>query len=208
MGLAGAVALAAAAGVCPTPVHAQVELVPGLGYYWPVGGWREPDDGSGFPPLRRQLSAALFSARLVNWVSGRFGLEVTLAHSPSQVAVSRSTGTTDFSGAVFLTSARALLKLGTLNDGPEHNRASWGFMLSAGGGLVHRAGLAWENTSGVTAPVLVFGTDVTVDAFRLTLEDYISWAQFNGGSPTATRPRVHHDLVVSLGAVLRLGKQR
>lgn len=60
----GLVALAAAS-VWPSPALGQVELVPLLGYYAPIGGWtQQQDDGTGFAPLRRQLSAAVFGARL------------------------------------------------------------------------------------------------------------------------------------------------
>lgn len=195
----------AAASVWPSPALAQVELVPLLGYYAPIGGWtQQQDDGTGFPPLRRQLSAAVFGARLSVWLNPRVVLEGTFGATPSQVAVSTASGTTDINGGVYFASARALLKVRTLTDGPSYDESRWDIMLGAGAGVVHRAGTAWESFSGVTAPALVLVAGVAVGTFHLMLEDYVSWAQFDGGGPRETRARMHHDLVGSLGFRLRL----
>jgi hypothetical protein len=176
-----------------------------LGYYLPVGGWtQERDDGSGFPPLRRQLSALVAEARVTVWTSSRFAIEGTVVVTPSQVAVSTATGTTDHDGGVYLASVRGAVKLGTLIDGPAQNEVQWDLMLSVGAGVVHRAGAAWANTAGVTAPTLLLGTTARVGLFRLSVEDYLSWARFSGGFSTLTRARVHHDFIVSLGMELRL----
>lgn len=201
----GAVAFATAVA-WPSATHAQVEFVPTLGYYWPLGGWTQQlDDGSGSPPLRRQLSAGLLGTRLSVRLSDRIALEGTLGATPSQVALSNANGTIDYHGRVVLASARAVFKAATLIDGPRHDRVRWDLLLSAGVGLVHRAGTAWENTSGVTAPALVLATGVGAGAFRVTIEDYVSWAQFDGGLTSQTRGRLHHDVIGSLGFALRLG---
>jgi hypothetical protein len=200
------VVAAAAAAAWPSPARAQVEVVPALGYYWPVGGWTQQlDDGSGTPPLRRQLSAGLLGTRLSVRLTNRVALEGTFGATPSQVAVSTANNTIDYNGGVFLASARAVVKVATLIDGPSEDRRHWDLLLGAGAGLVHRAGTAWENTSGVTAPALVLAAGVTAGAFRVTVEDYVSWAQFDGGRPSQTRARMHNDVIVSLGFALRLG---
>lgn len=203
--IVGVIALVGAVAL-PSPVRAQVDLVPALGFYWPVGGWtQEEDGGTGFPPLRRQLSAALVGARLSFPVSPRLALEGTLSMTPSQVAVSTVNGTTDYDGGVFLASARALFNVVTLTDRHTYDDTRWDVILGAGVGVVHRAGTAWENTSGVTAPALALEAGVRVGTFRITFEDFVSWAQFNGGRPSQTRARMHHDLIASLGFAVRLG---
>jgi hypothetical protein len=207
----GAALTTAAAVVWPSRAQAQrqIQLVPALGYYLPVGGWtQEADDPSGFPPLRRQLSALVFETRIEVWTSKRFVIQGTVAATPSQVAVSTATGTTDHNGGVFLASARAAMKLGTLVDGPAHDEVHWDLMLSGGLGIVHRSGVAWQNTSGVTAPTLLLGSDLVVGGFRLTVEDYVSWARFNGNFSTQTRARMHHDVIVSLGMAVRVAGPR
>jgi hypothetical protein len=178
--------------------------------YMPLGGWRnESDGGTGFVPERRHLSAHMLGARLTTWPSRRLGLEGTLAFSPSQVAVSTAGSTVDVSAGVLLASARALWKLTTLVDGHPDNRTHWDVMLGAGAGLIHRSGSAWENTSGVTAPALLFTGAVRTRlagsvAWRVSLEDYVSWAQFDKGRPNQTRSRLHHDLYGSLAVVVPL----
>jgi hypothetical protein len=198
--------MAVVTAVRPSPAHAQVEFVPAVGYYVPVGGWTQQlDDGSGTPPLRRQLSAGLLGTRLSVWLTDRVALEGTFGATPSQVAEHTANGTRDLTGGVYLASVRAVLKPVTLMDGPRHDQVKWDLLLSAGVGLVHRAGTAWENTSGVTAPTIVLAAGVAAGAFRFTIEDNISWAQFDGGRPSQTRARMHHDVIGSLGFALRLG---
>ena len=203
--LIGIVALATT--VVPlSPAQAQVEVTPAIGYYNAVGGWtQQEDDGTGYPPLRRQLGALLFAARLSFPVGSRVSLQANFGVTPSQVAVSTASGTVDINAGVFLARAGALFKVLTLMDGPEHRREQWDMLLGAGVGVVHRAGTAWQNTRGVTAPTFVLEGGFAVGTFRLMLEDYISWAQFDGGLPSQTRARMHHDLVGTLGFALRLG---
>lgn len=203
--LIGFVALAITAAPI-SPALAQVEVIPALGYYNAVGGWtQQEDDGSGYPPLRRQLGTALVAARLSVPIASRVSLQATFAVTPSQVAVSTASGTVDINAGVFLARAGALFKVLTLMDGPEHRREQWDLLLGAGVGVVHRAGTAWQDTRGVTAPTIVLEGGFAVGTFRLMLEDYISWAQFDGGLPSQTRARIHHDLVGTLGFALRLG---
>ena len=204
----GFAALVAAAGV-PASVRAQVDLVPTIGYYWPVGGWGpQQDDGTGFP-LRRQLSAAMLGARLSFNVSPRVIVEGTFGASPSQVAVSRVTGTTDYDGAVYLSSVRAVWKLGTLVDGPSFNQTHWDVLLGGGLGIVHRTSGGWEDLSGLTTPALSLVGSVRLGTFHFTFEDFISWAQYGSDTdPNQTEMRMHNDLVLSVGFSVPLGSRR
>lgn len=204
------IAIAAGAALWPSAAAAQVDLAPTLGTYLPLGGWTQVSDGgTGFAPKRRQLAAHLMGARLTAWASSRLGLEGSVAFSPSQVAVSTDGNTTDISGGVVLASARALFKVATLVDGHPEDQTHWDIIVGAGAGMVHRSGSAWENTSGVTAPALVFTGAVRTRlagplSWRVSLEDFVSWAQFDKGLASQTRGKVHHDLVGSLAVVVRL----
>lgn len=183
----------------PAPALAQVELFPNIGYYWPVGGWRPEQDGGTGYPLRRQLSAAILGARLSIRVAPHVSLEGTVGASPSQVAVSTLTGTTDYDGGVYVASARVLWKIGTVVDGPSYRETHWDLMLGGGLGVVHRTSGGWEDLTGLTVPAAVLVAGFGVGNFHFMVEDFISWAQFGGGSPNQTRARMHNDLIGSLG---------
>jgi hypothetical protein len=204
------VALAAGAALWPRPVRAQVELSPVIGMYWPIGEWtQQTDGGTGFVPRRHQIPAAVVGARLAVSASKRLAFEGTVGFSPSQVAVSTEGGISDIRAGVLLASARALFKVATLADGTPDDRAGWDVMLGAGAGLVHRGGSAWENTSGVNAPAVVLTAAARTELagpvmLRFGVEDFVSWAQFNKGLPGQMRARLHHDLITSLGVVIRL----
>ena len=201
---------AALAGLLPSAVPAQVDLAPTLGTYIPIGGWtQQSDGGTGYFLRRRQLAAHLVGARLTAWASSKLGLEGSLAITPSQVAVSTEGNTVDIDGGVTLASARALYKFTTLVDGQPDNRTHWDLMVGAGAGVVHRSGSAWAHTNGVTAPAFLFTAAVRTRlagalAWRVSLEDFVSWAQFDKGLPSQTRSRMHHDLVATLSVVVRL----
>jgi hypothetical protein len=210
--LQGSVVLALAAGAAlwPLPVRAQVELSPVIGMYWPIGEWtQQTDGGTGFVPRRHQIPAGVLGARLAVSASKRLAFEGTVAFSPSQVAVSTEGGISDIRAGVVLASARALFKVATLADGTPDDRMGWDVMLGAGAGLVHRGGSAWENTSGATAPAVVLTAAARTHIagpvmLRFGVEDFVSWAQFNKGLPSQMRARLHHDLITSLGVVIRL----
>jgi hypothetical protein len=202
----GLIALAAAAA-WPAPARAQVELFPNVGYYWPVGGWRqEQDGGTGFP-LRRQLSAAILGARVSVRLAPHLALEGTVGASPSQVAVSTVSGTTDYNGGVYVASARVLWKVRTFVDGPSFREVHWDLMLGGGLGVVHRTSGGWENLTGLTAPAVVLVAGFGVGNFHFMVEDFISWAQFGGGSPNQTRARLHNDLIASLAFRVPLSRR-
>jgi hypothetical protein len=189
-----AILLAAAA---PQSVAAQIEITPALGMYWPVGDLFTGDLDNG-GETRQQVAAGMIGFRLAAWPTRRIGLEGGLSFSPSQVAVSRASGTRDITGSVVLANARAVVAL-------SPRSAIWGFHAAAGVGVVHRSGSAWETTLGGTSPALTlaFGarsrmrrTNVTM---RLELEDYILFDQFDQGLSYTTGARVHHEVMWVVG---------
>src|SRR5262245_49378278 len=150
----------------PSRAYAQAEFIPALGFYIPLGGWREQqDDGSGIASLRRQLSALSFTGRLHFPVSSRVALETSFAITPSQVAVSNGSGTVDLDGGVYFVSARAAYRAFTFKDGPTYDETRWNVILTGGLGVVHRGGVAWENTSGVTAPLVLVAAEFGISRF-------------------------------------------
>lgn len=201
---------AAAACLWPRAAHAQIEVAPALGMYFPLGGWRQvSDEGTGYVPRRRQLPAHMLAARFTTWASKRLAFEGTFAFSPSQVALSTDGNTSDFSGSVLVTSARALYTVASLGDGHDTRRETWDIIVGAGPGLVHRSGSAWENTSGVTEPALLLTAAVRMPlagsvTWRVGLEDFISWTQLDVGRPSQTHARLHHDLIASLSVAVRV----
>ena len=203
------VALVAVVGLWPSIASAQVEIGPAIGTYLPLGGWvQQSDGGTGYNPKRRQLAAHLFGARVTAWASRKLGLEGSVVITPSQVAYSTEGSTVDIDGGVLLAGARAVYKFSTLVDGHPEDRTHWDLIVGAGAGVVHRGGSAWENTRGVTAPTLLLTTAVRTRlagslAWRVSLEDFVSWAQFDKGLPSQTRSRMHHDLVATLSVVVR-----
>lgn len=206
------VALAAAgAALWPSAAPAQVELSPAIGLYWPIGEWtQQSDGGTGFTARRHQIPAAVVGARLTVSASKLLAFEGSFAFSPSQVAVSTEGGIHDITAGVILTSARAMFNVAKLVDGQPEDRVAWDLKFGAGVGLVHRGGSAWENTSGVTAPAIVFSAAARTPIagsvmLGLGLEDFVSWAQFDKGLPSQMRARMHHDFIVSLSMVVQVG---
>lgn len=206
------VALAAALALNPAPLAAQLEIGPTLGVFWPIGGWSH-DDASGNVE-RRQLAATLLGARVALWTSRRLGLEATVGYAPSQVAVSTVDRTQDITSGVVLGSLRALAHLFTLNDvRPGAYRTSWAFYGGAGVGFVARGGSAWENHTGTTYPTAVLNFETRTHLvgpvnLRVMLEDYVAAPTFNEGQPGETRSRVHHDLILTFMAVVRMGRSQ
>jgi uncharacterized membrane protein YjfL (UPF0719 family) len=86
-------------------------------------------------------------------------------------------------------------------------------LLGAGGGVVHRGGSAWSNTEGVTVPAFValFGVRAPLSravTWRVSLEDYVSWTEYNAGLANQMEARLHHDYYVSLSVVVRVAGKR
>lgn len=181
----------------PHRAAAQIEITPAIGMYVPVGNLFKGDLQNG-AETRQQVASGLIGFRVAAWTNRRLGLEGGFAFSPSQVAVTRSSGTHDVTGGVVLANARAVYALSPYE-------ALWGFRVAAGVGVVHRSGSAWETTLGGTAPALALAfsarsrmrkTNVTM---RLELEDYILFNAFDQELPYTTGAKIHHDMTWSIG---------
>ena len=187
------------AAATPHRAAAQVEIAPAIGMYMPVGTLFKGDIQNG-GESRSQVPAGMVGFRISAWPSRRLSFEGGIAFSPSQVAVSNSSGTHDITGSVVLAHARAVLQLG-----PPAKAQLWGFHVAAGVGMTHRSGSAWETTLGGTAPALAlaFGARTRFRrsplTMRLELEDYVLFNQFDQGLPDTKGAAMHHDLAWSVG---------
>ena len=81
----------------PAPVAAQLEFGPSIGLFWPLGGWTNefrdpPTQNVEGEDRMRNIATGMIGARLAYWTSARLGLEAMFGYSPSQVAVSTSSG--------------------------------------------------------------------------------------------------------------------
>ena len=183
----------------PLCAHAQmVEFTPHTGMYTPVGllveGVAETDN-SFF--RRKQLGSLMIGTRMALRANHTFGLEGSLAYTPSLVAITDRDQTVDVGGAVTLASLRPVLRV--------HGRVAqgmWSFHLAPGVGLVHRSGSAWNGTGGTTDRAFVLAAGWRLgrsnSAFRFDIEDYITRAAFRDAS-VLSAPRLHHDVIWSFG---------
>lgn len=189
----------------PRSANAQkVEFTPVLGMYTPMGllvEGRDPVDNSLF--RRRQLGALSTGARIGLRTSNMFGIESSFMISPSQVAITDRTRTTDIAGPVALASIRGVFKVnGELGQG------AWSFHLAPGLGVVHRYGSAWQSSSSQTdrAYVLAAGWRLgrlhSDRAFRFDVEDYVTRFSFNNSDTQPTSARLHHDVMWSFGLAI------
>jgi len=178
-----------------------------IAYYNPVGALVESGDKSmpaTFSQQRLQGTPAL-GASIAIWTSDHLGFAATFNVSPSDVAVTDTTGTHDHSSTVLLASARAIYAFTPLLfKAPEGKRElPWSFYVAAGLGVVSRSGNVWNYSSGLTAPAALLNVGVRTavgkrSVLRFDVDDYISQAQFDEGLPTETEARIHHDLIFSI----------
>lgn len=177
-----------------------VEITPHAGMYTPVGVLVKgvaASDNSFF--RRKQLGAVMVGARMTMRAGHTFGLESSLAYSPSQVAVTDRERTVDIGSPVTLASIRPVVRVNG-----KIARGEWSFHLAPGVGLVHRSGSAWTGTSGTTDGAFVLaggwrlGRANSAKAFRFDIEDYITRAAFRDAT-VHSEPRIHHDIVWSFG---------
>lgn len=183
---------------------AQVQFSPSFGVYIPHGVPLLEERGvGGSEGLRKQaVGAPVFTTRAGMALSSLLGLEATLSYSPGLIAVHSSTGRVDdISAGLVLASARTIFRLT-----PE-SATKFSIHAASGVGVVTRIGNAWSDTPASPAFALVLGAGAkapltnkgTGPSFRVDLEDYLSWAQFELEDGTQTKARPYHDLVWSIG---------
>lgn len=196
--------LAAIGVALTTPLCAQVELGPRLGIYLPVGSVvKEGAALPGGPVEKQQVGAPLIGAQALFWVKPWIALETSAVLTPSMVAVTDSTGTTDHSSTIIIASARAIVPL-------TSRKGMWSFYVGAGVGLVNRSGTVWQYQSGTTARTWVasFGGQTPISQnmhMRFEFEDNYSTAEFDRGLATATQGRPHHDLILAITLEFPIG---
>lgn len=204
-----ALALLVAIGLSvPTGVHAQtIEATPIVGMYVPIGALVDVDGLADAPLLRkRNIGTLLVGLRSGVLVGPHVGVEVSLAYTPSMVAVTDAVSTIDRGAGVLLLGIRTPFFInGESWAGP------WQFSVAPGAGLVKRHGEVWSGYEGTTdlAAILAFGARIGGPTsrvhVRLDVEDYLSWAQFQTPSGDRARSLLHHDLVWSMGVAIPVG---
>jgi hypothetical protein len=183
---------------------AQVQFSPSFGVYIPHGvPLLDQKGAAGEDGLRKQaVGAPVFTTRAGLPLSSLLGIEATLSYSPGLIAVHSTGGRVDdISAGLVLASVRTIFRLT-----PE-SATKFSIHAASGVGMVTRIGSAWSDTpaspafavvlgAGAKAPLTNKGTGL---AFRIDLEDYLSWAQFELEDGTRTKARPYHDLVWSIG---------
>lgn len=184
---------------------------PNVGLYVPHGAplFDAPSTASDLES-KKPVGGPVFTTRLAAWFTPNLGFEGSVGYSPAFIAVKSQDGSVeDIRQSLLLTSVRSVYRF------PGDKIARLGFQIGTGVGLVDRGGPAWENTP--TGPAFAFVVSGGVRAqlspkkplaFRMELEDYISWAQFRLDSGAYTRGRAYHDLVYSLGVVFAVQPRR
>ena len=182
-----------------------IEFVPHLGMHMPFGLLLEGTDPIDNSRLRRrQLGATSIGARVAVRTTGKLTVEGSATYSPSLVAITDRERTQDLGSRVFMGNTKVLYRVGGKTSGGE-----WSFYTGPGVGVVHRYGEGWTGTSGTTDIALVLagrGRLARLDsdkAFLFTIEDYVTRAAFRGTKANAS-PRIHHDVVYSLGLSIPL----
>jgi hypothetical protein len=196
----------ALAALPPSAGVAQVQISPSIGLYVPHGSslMEAPQQlGESTTFRKKAVGGPVFTTRMAAWLRPHFGLEGSLAYSPALIAVRSGSGTVrDVDQNLFLASARSVFRIN-----PDSIRNNLQFHLASGLGYVKRTGAAWSDTPQVGTPiafVIAAGAQTRLGyhgprrlIFRLELEDYISFLDFDSGSQM--RPRLYHDLIWSLG---------
>lgn len=191
-----------------TPLTAQLRLeaTPLVGMYIPLGALVDQTSADGSNVLRkRQVGTLVGGARFGVRTGEHAAIELSLAYSPSMVAVTDAFSTVDRNAGVLFASVRAPFELTA-----QSAQTDWYFHAGPGVGVVARGGGAWAGYEGVMDPAFVMAGGARLHvkrsrlAFRLEIEDFVTWASFNDGLPSRTQPSVHHDLVWSMGIILPL----
>ena len=212
---AAAVTLAIATGVFApaTGVAQQVDVGLNIAFYTPFGALVESGEKSSpatFYQQRLQPTPSL-GGSLTVWTSHHLGFSGSFNVSPSDVAVTDTTGTHDHKSTVVLAGARVIYAFTPLLFKPPagHREIPWSFYVGGGLGMVSRSGSVWSYSSGLTAPALLLNVGVRTavggrSILRFDVEDYISQAQFDKGLPTETESRIHHDFLFSITVSYRV----
>jgi hypothetical protein len=207
-----AVFSAAIVFISAAPATAQVQLSPSFGVYIPHGVPLLEERGvAGGEGLRKQaVGAPVFTTRASMGLSSLLGIEATLSYSPGLIAVHSTGRVDDVSAGLVLASARTIFRLT-----PE-STTKFSIHAATGVGVVTRIGSAWSDTPANPAFALVLGAGArapltnkgTGPAFRVDLEDYLSWAQFELEDGTRTKAHPYHDLVWSIGLSIPISGSR
>ena len=189
---------------------AQFQLSPGFGVYIPHGVPLLTESGatSGETLRKQAVGGPVFTTRAGFSLSRLAGLEASLSYSPALIAVHSAGGQVDDrSAGLVLLSARTLFRLT-----PE-STTKFSIHAASGVGMVTRIGHAWSDTPTKPAFALVLGAGAMAPltprggtAFRIDLEDYLSFAQFELSDGTRSKAHPYHDLVWSLGLAIPISK--
>ena len=188
---------------------AQFQLSPGFGVYVPHGVPLLTENGASGETLRKQaVGGPVFTTRAGFSLSRLAAVEASLSYSPALIAVHSAGGRVDDrSAGLVLLSARSLFRLT-----PE-STTRFSIHAASGVGMVTRIGNAWSDTPTKPAFALVLGAGAMAPltprggtSFRIDLEDYLSFAQFELSDGTRSKAHSYHDLVWSLGLAIPISK--
>jgi hypothetical protein len=180
---------------------------PNIGLYVPHGALLfEAPSGLSELESKKAVGGPVFTGRIAAWLTPHLGVEGSVGYSPAFIAVKSHAGDVeDIRQSLVLSSIKSVYRF------PADKIARLGFQVGSGLGVVNRSGPAWTNTP--TGPAFAFVVSGGVRAqlspkrplaFRVELEDYISWAQFKLDSGAYTRGRAYHDIVYSVGLVFAI----
>src|SRR5688572_22981869 len=154
---------------------------PNVGLYVPHGAllFEAPSNLSDLES-KKAVGGPVFTTRLAAWLTPNLGFEGSIGYSPALIAVTNHDGQVeDIRQSLLLSSIRSVYRF------PGDRITRLGFQVGTGLGVVNRSGPAWENTPTGPAIAFVFAAGVRAQlspkkpiAFRMELEDYVSWAQF------------------------------
>jgi hypothetical protein len=163
----------------------------------PIGVVRE--DGAGGSLVQRaQVGELLVGGRAGLALSRAITVEGSLGWSPTQVALTDSTGTHDIPGTTLLATARMTFV----------SRLSQDFAgnVGAGIGVVRRSGRGWDRPHVAGALVTALGLQADVGAgtaFRMEFEVYASRGTRRSVSGEPAQASWRADLALSFGVVIR-----
>lgn len=212
--VAPAVTLAIATALfAPVTALAQTDVGFSVGFYSPIPALVQR--GSRNTPAtyfqQRQQGTLALGANVIVWPSRKIGIAGSINFSPSDVALTDTTGTHDHTSSALLASVRAIYAFSPMSFKPlpGHRETPWSFYVGAGVGIANRSGAVWNYSSGLTSPALVTNLGVRTAVgnraiLRFDVEDYLSRAQFDKGLSTQTEARTHNDLMFSLSLSYRV----